>query len=285
MRTVTIYNPAAGKGNAGKGIDGYRTKAPGDCRRFVRAECEAEPNTHFVVCGGDGTLNEAVCGIMDAGAGQSAALTVNPCGSGNDTVKSLPKLAEGIILPLDLIRINDGYGINMINIGFDCNVVSSAGKFKKKWKIAGKLSYILGVITEFLKPFGEYFMISALCEDGDRFEYQGSTLLCAICNGEWCGGSFHNSPYSDMSDGLLEMLLVKKTSRFNFLKLIGSYKNGTLIDRATGRPPRGYEDIVIFRRIKELTIKGTARICTDGEVVETKSATVSVLPQAIRYMV
>lgn len=284
MRRVTIYNPAAGNGTAGKGIDGYRTKAPGDCRRFVRTECETDPNTHFVVCGGDGTLNEAVCGIMDAGAGQSAALTVTPCGSGNDTVKSLPKLAECIILPLDLIRISDSYGINMINIGFDCNVVSSAGKFKKKWKIAGKLSYILGVITEFFKPFGEYFKISALCEDGSRFEYQGPTLLCAICNGEWCGGSFHNSPYSDMSDGLLEMLLVKKTSRFNFLKLIGSYKNGSLIDRDTGRPPSGYEDVVIFRRIKELTIGGTARICIDGEVVEMKEATVSVLPRAVRYM-
>lgn len=283
MRKLTIYNPAAGNGNAGEGIEGYRTKAPGDCRRYVREACEAEPNTHFVVCGGDGTLNEAVCGIMDAGAGQSAAITVLPYGSGNDTVKSLPSLAEGIILPLDLIRINDGYAINMLNIGFDCNVVASAGKFKKKWKIAGKLSYILGVITEFFKPFGEHFKISALCEDGTTLEYNGPTLLCAICNGEWCGGSFHNSPYSDMSDGLLEMILVKKTSRLNFIRLIGRYKNGTLIDRATGCAPKGYEDLVIYRRIKEMTINGTARICSDGEVMEARSANISVLPEAIRY--
>lgn len=171
----------------------------------------------------------------------------------------------------------------MLNIGFDCNVVSSAGEFKKKWKIAGKLSYILGVIREFFKPFGEHFKISAVCEDGSRFEHIGPTLLCAVCNGQWCGGSFHNSPYSDMSDDLLEMILVKKTSRLNFVKLIGKYKNGTLIDPDTGCAPKGYEDIIIFRRIKEMTISGIARICADGEVVKATSASISVLPGAIRY--
>lgn len=286
MRKITIYNPVAGNGDAGQALEyaeAYCTKAPGDCRRYVRGQCEVDPNTHFVVCGGDGTLSEAVCGIMDAGAGQTAALTVIPCGSGNDTVKSIPSLAEGVILPLDLIAYEDRFGINMINIGFDCNVVATAGRLKKKWKIAGNLSYILGVAAEFFKPFGEYFKISALCEDGSRFEYEGPTLLCAVCNGQWCGGSFHNSPYSDMSDGLLEMILVKKTSRLNFVKLIGKYKNGSLLDRDTGLPPKGYEHLIVFRRIKELRISGTARICIDGEIIDTKSACFSVLPSAIRY--
>ena len=33
-----------------------------------------------------------------------------------------------------LIKYNDKYGINMLNIGFDCNVVASASRFKNKWK-------------------------------------------------------------------------------------------------------------------------------------------------------
>lgn len=286
MRKITIYNPAAGNGDAEERIEGlsYRTKAPGDCRRFVREACGEEPKTHFTVCGGDGTINEAVCGIMDAGAGDSALLTVIPSGSGNDTVKSLPNLAEGIQVPLDLIRVNDCHAINMVNIGFDCNVVESAGKFKKKWKIAGTTSYILGVIREFFKPFGEHFRISALCEDGECFEYDGDCLLCAVCNGQWCGGSFHNSPYSDMSDGLLELILVKKTSRINFIKLIGRYKKGTLLDRDTGLPPKGYEHLIVYRRIKEITVEGTRHICVDGEIIRTLSAQMSVLPNAIRYV-
>lgn len=283
MREIIVYNPAAGKGSAGQGIEGYCTTSKGDCRRFVREACNEDPNTHFVVRGGDGTLNEAVCGIMEAGAGATAALTVQPCGSGNDTVKSLPLLAEGTIVPIDLIKCNDSYAINMLNIGFDCNVVASAGNIKKKHKIAGELSYLLGVITEFFKPFGEHFTVSARCEDGSAIEFDGDCLLCAVCNGQWCGGGFHNSPYSDMSDGVLELILVKKTSRFNFIKLIGRYKKGTLIDRETGRPPKGYEHLIIYRRITQMTVKGTRRICADGEIKETNSANISILPGAIRY--
>lgn len=283
MRKVIVYNPIAGKGNAGQGIEGYCTAARGDCRRYVREECGSDPNTHFIIRGGDGTLNEAVRGIMDADAGESALLTVQPCGSGNDTYKSLPASAEEAVLPLDLIRVNDGYAINMINIGFDCNVVETAGKLKQKRKIAGNLSYILGVVTEFFKPFGEHFKVRALCEDGSTFEFDGDCLLCAICNGQWCGGSFHNSPYSDMSDGLLELLLVKKTSRLNFVKLIGKYKDGTLLDRDSLLPPKGYEDLIVYRRVREITVEGTQRICVDGEIEETASAKISVLPKAIRY--
>lgn len=283
MRKLKIYNPAAGNG-LDEETEGYCTSAPGDCRRFVREECTSDPNTRFVVYGGDGTLNEAVCGIMDAEAGESAALTVEPCGSGNDTFKSLPNLAKGVILPLDLIRYDGGYAINMLNIGFDCNVAASAGKYKKKWKIAGKTSYILGVITEFFKPFGEYFRIRAICEDGSSFEYEGPTLLCAICNGQWCGGSFHNSPYSDMCDGMLELILVKKTSRFNFLRLIGRYKKGTLIDWERGCGPKGFEELIVFRRIKEITVEGSKRICSDGEILDRSSTKAAISPSAIRYM-
>lgn len=289
MREITIRNPVAGGGKAAVMQDQNLpkqvrfTSAAGDCRKIVAEECLGDPHTHFEICGGDGTINEAVCGIMDARAGATAAITVTPTGSGNDTVKSLPDLPKGTILPLDLIRVNDTYSINMINIGFDCNVVASAARFKRIRLFKRTLSYILGIVTEFFKPFGEEFAIEALCEDGSVYTYEGSCLLCAICNGEWCGGGFHNSPSSDMNDGILEMLLVKKTSRLNFIRLIGKYKDGTLIDPVSGLPPRGYEDIVIYRRIRRITVRGTRRICTDGEVLSAASAEISVLPHAIRY--
>lgn len=295
MREIDVINPAAGGGAVKDSIGGERTKstdahtyyttAHGDCRRFVRETCIADPHTHFNIHGGDGSINEAVCGIMDAKAGDTATVTICPSGSGNDTVKSIPEEPKGKILPMDLIKVNDSYSINMLNIGFDCNVVVSAAKFKKMRFSGRTFAYIMGVITEFFKPFGEDFHITARCVDGMTFEFEGSCLLCAICNGQWCGGGFHNSPASDMSDGVLEMILVKKTSRLNFLKLIGKYKDGTLIDRKTGLPPKGYEDIVTYRRIASITVSGTKKICLDGEIEATDSATVSVLPHAIRYRI
>lgn len=282
MKTIHIYNPAAGGGLADKTVDGYITKSEGDCRRFVTEQCKDEPRTHFVVHGGDGTLNEAVSGIMDAGAGDTASLTVIPAGSGNDTVKSLSAM-EGDDFFIDLYACNGRHGINMINIGFDCNVVSSAGRFKKKLGIAGSLSYLLGIVTEFFKPFGWKFAIQATEENGETFVYEGNCLLCAVCNGQWCGGGFHNSPLSDMSDGVMELLLVKKVSRLRFLSLIGKYKDGTLIDRSTGRVQEKYAHIATYKRITALTVRGTERVCLDGEVIEADSAAIEVLPGAMRY--
>lgn len=185
MKTLSVLNPAAGKGTAVLGRTGYITTGIGDCRRFVREECLASPCAHFDVYGGDGTLNEAINGIMDAGAGKTASVKMHPCGSGNDTVKTTDaSLGKGKAVPLDLIRWNEGYAVNMLNIGFDCNVVADAGNFKKRYGIAGKLSYILGVIKEFFKPFGEHFQIEAECADGEIFRYEGEAVLCAVCNGQ-----------------------------------------------------------------------------------------------------
>ena len=283
MRKLTVFNPAAGNGKGHDGENCYRTVSKGDCRRYIKEECAKDPNTHFVVCGGDGTLNEAVCGVMDAGAGQSASITAYPCGSGNDTVKSFPKDQEGKTETLDVIKVNDRFGINMINIGFDCNVVKSAAHFKHKLKIAGKLSYILGVIREFFKPFGEDFQIDAVLEDGSSFSYHGPCLLCAVCNGQWCGGSFHSSPYSDMRDGVLELILVKKTGRINFLKLVGKYQNGTLIGENGKINPEKFSNLVSCHRVRSVTVAGMKQVCTDGEVEEMNRVLISVVPSAIRF--
>ena len=285
MKEIYVYNPAAGRGNCSCLPENvYYTTGPGDCRRYITQECLQDPSAHFTVYGGDGTLNEAVCGIMDAQCGKSAYLTAVASGSGNDTVKTLPS-DKGLALNLDVIKHNDQYSINMLNMGFDCNVVATHSKIKKKFKIAGKISYILGVIVEFFKPFGENFSIEATTVGGETFSYSGPTLLCCVCNGQWCGGSFHNSPASDMTDGVLELMLVKKTGRLNFLKLIGKYKNGTLVDKDTCSVtlPK-YKHLVTYLKVKSVSISGIKQYCADGEIIADTKVDVCVMPDALNYL-
>ena len=71
MKRLHIFNPVAGGGHspelltkgAANGEEVYVTSGIGDAERFVYEMCRSRSEVHFVVYGGDGTLNEAANGI------------------------------------------------------------------------------------------------------------------------------------------------------------------------------------------------------------------------------
>jgi len=73
MKRLHVFNPVAGHGHSpelikrasDKGEDTYVTKGVGDIERCVYERCNECESTHFIVYGGDGSVNEAVNGIME----------------------------------------------------------------------------------------------------------------------------------------------------------------------------------------------------------------------------
>ena len=51
------------------------------------------------------------------------------------------------------------------------------------------------------------------------------TMICA-CNGRFYGGGFNPVPEADPTDGLLDVLLVKKVTRLQVPFVVGMYKDG-----------------------------------------------------------
>src|SRR3712207_862999 len=99
-RAVLIANPNAGRGRAvaardaeeftslaraeGVGVEVLHTSGPDDAARLAR-EAVAAGATDVIVRGGDGTVHEAVQGLV----GASARLTVWPAGTANVLAKQL----------------------------------------------------------------------------------------------------------------------------------------------------------------------------------------------------
>ena len=284
-RIVNIINPAAGQGKVPSRFDGeiYTTKCRGDAEEYVEGLCrDAEQPLFLRVFGGDGTLGEVVTGIMRSGRNDNVRLSAVPTGTGNDFVRAFEgKSGEHRI---DVMKVGDRYAVNVANTGFDCRVVVKAGELKKKPLISGSMAYVLGVVQTLLGKLGEDMRVEYTDENGETNIIEDKLLLVVCANAPYHGGGFKAAPLADYSDGLLEMLIVPKVSRLQFISLVADYRSGRHLDPDTGAPIERFKDIVTYRRIKSIKVTGLELACADGEVRDADSMEISVIPGALRVV-
>lgn len=283
MKKIHIFNPAAGKNaKLPKGLTDtvYITKDVGDAENFVYNISRSE-NIHFVVHGGDGTINEVANGIIKADAGHRCLISVMPKGTGNDFVRSA--LEDSRIHNIDAIRFNDSYCINSLNTGIDLRVVEECNKFKRFPLVRGSLAYLLGVIAALFKGIGERWIVALETEDGKRETFENEEFSLALfANGSFYGGGFKAAPLASLSDGLIDVILVRKVSKLTFLKLVLAYRAGKHFEN--GRVADKFKDYLIYRRCVRVELKNINNICSDGEIFRADRVEISIVKDALQYI-
>ena len=222
-KLLFIMNPFAGQKKANKALSdillifsqaGYEvithmTTGQGDA--VTAAQNWGKDVDLVVCCGGDGTLNETVTGLLRAGA--KTPIGYIPAGTTNDFASSLNlsgnmlqaarDIVEGEPVPYDVGRFGDRY----------FSYVASFGAFTRSSYVVpqniknalGHTAYVLGGISE----------ISQIRKEHIRMEIDGQVveddfLFGAICNSTSIGGILTLDPKQvDMGDGLFEILLVR----------------------------------------------------------------------------
>ncbi|MDO5603402.1 MAG: diacylglycerol kinase family protein, partial [Oscillospiraceae bacterium] len=249
MRHIFLVNPVAGKENAGKTIlpplfDKLKQKAlsfqvietqyAGHAAQLAEQIGQEGEPARIYVCGGDGTLNEAI-----AGARKFANVAVGsvPCGSGNDMIRNfgtqqefmdLEDYVAGSPIVIDLIDAGgDAISASICSAGLDAKVAYGIPAFRRLPLCSGPMAYNLSIIKCLLQPLGCRFDI--VLEDGNR--YSGNYLLACIANGSYYGGGYKGAPNARMDDGLLDVILVKKISRFRIASILSAYKKGEHFER------------------------------------------------------
>ena len=293
MKHIFILNPAAGKSDQTprftqdiERICGARrldyeicvSKAPGDCRALARRAAESGQEVRLYACGGDGTLNEVVCGMAGF---ENAAVTHYPGGSGNDAIKifddpaaftSIERLLSAEEAPFDLIRCNDSYALNVLSIGFDARVGTDIARFKRLPLVTGKGAYVLSILSNMVHGLSADYTVTL--DSGEVLSGQ-KTMIC-ICNGRWYGGGFNPVPEAEPDDGLLDVLVVEKVSLLQVASVIGHYQKGRYAE---------YPELIRHARCRSLRIECAERsvVNVDGEAVYTTDAKIEVVPHAIRF--
>jgi len=284
MRYFVMVNPICGRGLGEKSIPAIeeRLKQAGLDFTLVRtervwhaaelSEQAVRDGYDVIVCAsGDGTLNEAINGLMKARAAgfNHAAFSVLSIGTGND-------FSSGMGIPTDLehclsvllankrrtIDIGfvkggdfpDGrYFGNGIGIGFDAAVGTAASKVR--WT-RGLLAYLIGVIaTVFL-----YYAPPKVKITLDEEEIIQRSLMISIMNGKRMGGGFHMAPNSKSDDGIFDLCIAETASKARIFGLIPYFLKGT----QEGQPE------IKMRKSKKVTVTaldGNFPAHADGEML------------------
>ena len=278
------------------GIKGeiYYTRYPGDSERFIRWMCDCYPGEtfRFFGCGGDGTLNEIINGCVGR---KNAVAGVLPTGTGNDFARyfgdfsafeSIEGQLNGRQKAIDVIRckyiengrIKQRYCCNMINIGFDSNVVVKTAEITRKGRFKGSFAYLLGVIYVLIKKKGANLKIQL----DNGYSYDGPLLLTAICNGRYCGGGVKNSPFSLIDDGKIDVSVIRDISRFRFIRLFPLYRKGKHLPKLADK---GIIDYNPARKVLISSNDEDMTVSNDGEIFYTNRLQLDVVPRSVYFSV
>ena len=200
---ITLFNRADYE------VTTYMTAGPGDAAQVV--EQYASNMELIVCCGGDGTLNETITGVIRAGA--DCPIGYIPAGSTNDFAASLKlstnvmqaaqDIVEGQPIPYDVGRFCDRFFSYVASFGaFTKSSYSTSQSIKNA---LGHTAYVLEGISE-LSQIRKVHIKMELEEETVEDDF----IFGAISNSTSIGGVLTLDPkIVDMADGLLEVFLVR----------------------------------------------------------------------------
>jgi len=171
-----------------------------------------EAITDVVICGGDGTVNA----VVNALQGEPVQFGIIPMGSGNglalaakipkQTGRALDLIFIGKASPVDAFYINEKFSCMLCGIGFDAAVAHEFAKQKKR----GLQTYIRISTLQYFKsrPYPFQIKLNGRLLETDAF-------FISIANSNQFGNQFTIAPKASLSDGLLDIVIIKKMSKLS----------------------------------------------------------------------
>lgn len=263
--------------NAGHEVHVRVTWEQGDALRYAQESGDLGAD-RIVACGGDGTLNETVHGLLEIPDKNRPVLSLIPLGTANDfgvacgfpqdPAEALRLAFEGTPTRIDVARADQQHFINVASFGFVAAITHETPDELKAFLGGG--AYTLMALLRI--PRVEAYPIQV---HSKNFDYDGDALIGAVCNGRQSGGGQILAGEASLDDGLLDFLLVLP---FPLSK----------IDRVLGEISRAPEagEFVRFCRSESIEVKSTGKIQMnlDGEPDEFEKIRFQILPRELRIV-
>ena len=248
----------------------------------LRGMIKKEMITDVVICGGDGTLNA----VANALQGVHVNIGIIPIGSGNSlalaakipkqTGRALEIIFKGNASPVDAFHINEKFSCALCGIGFDAEV---AHEFAKQ-KTRGLQTYLRISTMKFFKSKPYPFEIKL----DDRI-INTDAYFISIANSNQFGNNVTIAPRASLSDGLLDIVIVRKMNKMILpfsvlLQVSGNNRLMQVIEYFE-------EKNIIYVQTDKLSIRNPAHapMHIDGEPTDTSAKfRISIIPNCFKLI-
>ena len=230
------------------------------------------------VVGGDGTIHEAVLGLMKSGKAKSIPLGIIPGGTGNafiedlgcrDPIKAANRIIDGKVSPIDIFQIvhNEAtsYAFNIIGWGMASDVNIRADQLR--W--LGPMRYSISAIINIMMFFKKRHLQINLGDD----LIDGKHLFFVAMNTIHTGKGMKMAPHAKLNDGLIDAILVRDVSKLRAIKIFSQLFSGNHI----------FDPLVEYRQVETFSIQTKGDLLNiDGENIGNTPIDVSVIPNALK---
>ena len=248
----------------------------------LRTMIKKEMITDVVICGGDGTLNA----VANALQGVHVNIGIIPIGSGNSlalaakipkqTGRALEIIFKGNASPVDAFHINEKFSCALCGIGFDAEV---AHEFAKQ-KTRGLQTYLRISTRKFFtsKPYPFEIKLD------DRI-IKTDAYFISIANSNQFGNNVTIAPRASLSDGLLDVVIVRKMHKMilPFSVLLQVAGNNRLMQVVEYFEKKN----IIYMQTDKISILNPAHapMHIDGEPTDTSGEfRISIIPHCFRLI-
>ncbi len=290
-KVMLVYNPLSGNRNVPKKLDYIITRfqengdllvpfrIDGDNGGELREILKTREYSSVVVSGGDGTVNMMASILLSSGL--ELPMGIIPAGTCNDFARSLNIPSDikkcidivlgGKVADIDAGLINDEKyclntcaGGNLVDVSYNTN-----SELKRNF---GPLAYYLTALSEVTTLKSVKLKITT-----DDEVVEGDFLLFLILNGRHAAGFYNLVGEADLSDGYMDILLLKNCLHIELAGLAFKVLNNDFVNDRN----------VKWLRTRKCTIEGDAgfMLSVDGEKWKGLPVSIEFLRQILKVYV
>jgi diacylglycerol kinase (ATP) len=296
VTAVFLVNPASANGSTGRrwpvlarqaadlGLrgDALLSERPGHIAELA-AEAVRAGATQLVVVGGDGTVHEAVNGLLGAD-GSDAELAVLSRGTGTDFARSLglPRKFDeavqvaltGRVRTIDAGRATFHHGeawfANFAGAGISGAIARDANSSSKA--LGGRASFMLSTVRVFAR--WKSAAVTATVAGETR---RGQMFEIVAMNGPFAAGGMRIAPDASLEDGLLDCVVFGDVTKVDFVTTFPKIYRGKHLDHPKVELLRG--------STVSVEADPPLPVVLDGEQPGTTPARFEIAPRALRVRV